>query len=156
MKPSARFKKAAAERRQPTEPDIETEAAVKAAAEALAKMAPGVRAVAVHAVNTVLITYFMKLAQMHFNNSRVRNALQSERPWDMVKLIDKNKAEAAAIAGALPIVADLVAEMDPSGKKPLFEYSKDEIERMFEAVIWCWEESKAERSKIGGEDFIPM
>jgi hypothetical protein len=75
----------------------------------------------------------------------------------MVKLVDKTKAEEAAIASALPIVGDIVFEMDPSGQKPLFAYSKDEITRVFEAVIWCWEESRAARTKVPAlDDEIPF
>lgn len=75
----------------------------------------------------------------------------------MVKIIDKTKQEEAAILGSLPVVGDIVAEIDPKGEKPLFHYSREEIIRVFEAVIWCWEESKAERSKIDPlNDEIPF
>ncbi len=95
-----------------------------------------------------ITAHILKLCELEHKSPAILRALSSERPWDMVRLIDKSREEEAAILSALPIVGDLVGEMDPSGTKPLFAYSKDEIVRLFEAVIWCWEETRAERTQI--------
>lgn len=123
-------------------------AALKCAADMLVKLCPAAKLDATRIAEWVITAHILKLCEEQHRDPLIMRALTSERPWDMVRLVDKTKAEEAAIASALPIVGDIVAEMDPSGQKPLFAYSKDEITRMFEAVIWCWEESKAERTKV--------
>lgn len=117
-------------------------AAHKAAAEMLKKLAHRVPVDPDTVAQTVVCSYVLERAAQAFKDPEILRALTSERPWDMVHLVDKTKAEEAVILGALPIIGDLVAEMDPSGSKPLFAYSRDEIIRLFEAVIWVWEEGK--------------
>lgn len=122
----------------------------------LKKLCPAAALNARQTAEWMITAHILKLCELEHRDPLIMRALSSERPWDMVKLIDKSKAEEAAILSSLSIVGELVAEMDPSGAKPLFAYSKDEIIRLFEAVIWCWEESKAERTKVPPiEDVIP-
>jgi len=141
------------EARQPPLPpspsDEAQRAALNAAADTLARICPAAKLQATQIAEWVITAHIMKLAELAHTDPAIEAALTSERPWDMVRLVDKTKQEEAAILGALPIVGDLVAEMDPDGVKPLFAYSKDEIVRVFEAVIWCWEESRSSRSKLG-------
>lgn len=150
MKPHVKLRKKGEARTAPPashDDAMQTEALEAAAAVVRVKvptLAPMARTVA----DWVLTAYIMKRAEQAFKDPVIMRALTSERPWDMVRLVDKSTAEEAAIAASLPIVGALVAEMDPSGTKPLFAYSRPEIMRLFEAVIWCWEESQAERTKI--------
>lgn len=132
-------------------------AALKAAAETLARLCPAAKLNSMQIAEWVITAHILKLCEVQHTEPAIMRALTSERPWDLMRLIDKSREEEAAILSALPAVGEIVAEMDPSGQKPLFAYSKDEIIRLFEAVIWCWEESKAERTKVGAlDDSIPF
>lgn len=123
----------------------------------LVKLCPAARLNATQIAEWVITAHILKLCEVQHMDPVIMRALTSERPWDLMRLIDKSKEEEAAIVSALPAVGQIVAEMDPSGQKPLFAYSKDEIIRLFEAVIWCWEESKAERTTIRAlDDSIPF
>lgn len=157
MKPRVTIREKGEARRPPSPADEAQKAALKAAAETLARICPAAKLQATQIAEWVITAHIMKLAELMHTDPSIQKALTSERPWDMVRIIDKTKQEEAAILGALPIVGEIVAEMDPDGTKPLFAYSKDEIVRVFEAVIWCWEESRSDRSKIGSlEDQIPF
>lgn len=157
MKPRVTIREKGEARRPPSEADEAQKAALKAAAETLARICPAAKLQATQIAEWVITAHIMKLAELMHTDPSIQKALTSERPWDMVRIIDKTKQEEAAILGALPIVGEIVAEMDPDGTKPLFAYSKDEIVRVFEAVIWCWEESRSDRSKIGVlDDQIPF
>lgn len=114
----------------------------RAAADMLKKLAHRVPTDPEGVAQTVVLSYVLERAAQALTDPEIMRALTSERPWDMVHLVDKTKAEEAVILGALPVIGDLVAQMDPSGTKPLFAYSRDEIVRLFEAVIWVWEEGK--------------
>jgi hypothetical protein len=132
-------------------------AALKAASEMLVKLCPAAKLNATQIAEWVITAHILKLCEVQHTEPAIMRALTSERPWDLMRLIDKSREEEAAIVSALPAVGAIVAEMDPSGQKPLFAYSKDEIIRLFEAVIWCWEESKAERTKVSAlSDEIPF
>jgi hypothetical protein len=146
------------EARQPPSPADEAHAAsVKAASETLVRLCPAAKLNATQIAEWVITAHVLKLCELQHMDPSIMRALSSERPWDLMRLIDKSKEEEAAIVSALPAVGEIVAEMDPSGQKPLFAYSKDEIIRLFEAVIWCWEESKSERTKVRAlDDTIPF
>lgn len=157
MKPAVTIRKKGEAPRPPSPADEAQKAALKAAAETLTKICPAAKLNATQIAEWVITAHILKLAELMHTDPSIQKALTSERPWDMVRIIDKTREEEAAILGALPIVGDIVAEMDPEGVKPLFAYSKEEIVRVFEAVIWCWEESRSTRSKIGSlEDQIPF
>lgn len=131
-------------------------AALMAATDMLIKLCPAAKPNAKQIAEWMITAHILKLCEVQHTDPAIMQALMDDRPWGMMRLIDKNKEEEAAILSALPAVGEIVAEMDPSGQKPLFAYSKDEIIRMFEAVIWCWEESKAKRTKVRFDDDIPF
>lgn len=120
-------------------------AALEAAAQTLKTLCPAASIDAKRIAEWVITTHILKLCEMQFKDPAILRALTSEEPWDMVRLVDKTKEEEAAIMSSLPIVGELVGGMDPTGQKPFFAYSKEEIVRLFEAVIWCWEASKGNR-----------
>jgi len=69
----------------------------------------------------------------------------------MVRLVGKTTEEQAVIEAALPVVGGLAAEIDPDGNKPFFQYDRDDVIRLFEAVIYVWEEN---RGRVGSPDRI--
>ncbi|MEY4863785.1 MAG: hypothetical protein RLZ51_1880 [Pseudomonadota bacterium] len=157
MKPRVTVRKKGEAAKPPSPADEAQLAALKAAADTLVRLCPAAKLNATQIAEWVITAHILKLCEVQHTEPSILKALTSERPWDLMRLIDKTREEEAAILSALPAVGDIVAEMDPSGTKPLFAYSKDEIVRMFEAVIWCWEESKSARSKIGAlDDTIPF
>lgn len=157
MKPRVTVRKKGEARLPPSPADEAQLAALKAASDMLVKLCPAAKLNATQIAEWVITAHILKLCEVQHTEPSILKALTSERPWDLMRLIDKSKEEEAAILSALPAVGDIVAEMDPSGQKPLFAYSRDEIIRLFEAVIWCWEESKAERTKVGAlDDSIPF
>ncbi len=139
--PSARFRKRG-EKRTASPPDPQQQAATKAAADAIVRFNSKLAPMAETLAHVALATYILKRAEQAFSDPLIMKALSSERPWDMVRLIDKTTEEEAVIRAALPIVGELVGEIDPNGDKPFFQYSKDDVIRLFEAVIWVWEESR--------------
>lgn len=157
MKPRVTIRKKGEAPKPPSPADEAQKAALKAAAETLVTLCPAAKLNSLQIAEWTITAHILKLCELQNTDPAIMRALTSERPWDLMRLIDKTKEEEAAILSALPAVGEIVAEMDPRGQKPLFAYSKDEIVRLFEAVIWCWEESKAERSKIGAlDDTIPF
>jgi len=156
VKPRVTVRKKGEARLPPSPADEAQLAALQAASDMLVKLCPAAKLNARQIAEWVITAHILKLCEVQHTEPSILKALTSERPWDLMRLIDKSKEEEAAILSALPAVGDIVAEMDPSGTKPLFAYSKDEIVRMVEAVIWCWEESKAERTMARPlEDTIP-
>lgn len=157
MKPRVTVRKKGEAKLPPSPADAAQLAALQAASEMLVRLCPAAKLNATQIAEWVITAHILKLCEVQHTDPFIMRALTSERPWDLMRLIDKTKEEEAAILSALPAVGDIVAEMDPSGQKPLFAYSKDQIVRLFEAVIWCWEESKAERSKVRAlDDDIPF
>lgn len=148
MRPRVTVRKKGEAPKPPSYADEEQSAALDAAAAMLLSLCPSAQFSARRIAEWTITAHILKLCELQYKDPRILDALSSERPWGMVRLIDKSLEEEAAILSALPIVGDLVAEMDPEGAKPLFAYSKDEIVRLFEAVIWCWEETRAERTQI--------
>lgn len=157
MRPRVSVRKKGEAPKPPSPADEVQLAALEAAAQTLKRLCPQASIDAKRIAEWVITTHILKLCELQHKDPAIMRALTSERPWDMVRIVDKTKQEEAAILGSLPVVGDIVAEIDPKGEKPLFAYSRDEIIRVFEAVIWCWEESKAERSKIDPlDDEIPF
>ena len=148
MRPKVTVRKKGEAPKPPSPEDEAHSASVDAAAAMLTQLCPAAQFSARRIAEWVITAHILKLCELEHKSPAILRALSSERPWDMVRLIDKSREEEAAILSSLPIVADLVTEMDPTGQKPLFAYSKDEIIRIFETVIWCWEESRAERTQI--------
>lgn len=146
VKPRVKVRNKGEAKLPPSPADEAQLAALQAASDMLVKLCPSAKINATQIAEWVITAHILKLCEVQHTEPAILRALTSERPWDLMRLIDKTKEEEAAILSALPAVGDIVAEMDPSGTKPLFAYTKDEIVRMFEAVIWCWEESKAERT----------
>lgn len=140
--PIARFCETGESREALSAPTEQDNRALQAAADAAKRVGHRAAVNPDDVARTVVTAYLLERAAQAFKDPEVLRALTSRRPWDMVKLIDKSKEEEAVILAALPIVGDLVAEMDPSGTKPLFAYSRDEIIRLFEAVIWVWEDGR--------------
>lgn len=157
MKPRVTVRNKGEARLPPSPADEAQLAALQAASDMLVKLCPAAKLNAKQIAEWVITAHILKLCEVQHTEPSILKALTSERPWDLMRLIDKTKEEEAAILSALPAVGDIVAEMDPTGQKPLFAYSRDEIIRLFEAVIWCWEESKAERTKVRAlDDSIPF
>lgn len=158
MKPKVNIRKKGEALKPPSPADEAQSAALTVAADTLAKLCPAAKLNARQIAEWVITAHILKLCELQHMDPIIMRALTSERPWDLMRLIDKTKEEEAAILSALPAVGEIVGEMDPTGQKPLFAYSKDEIVRLFEAVIWCWEESKSARSKVPGtlDDEIPF
>ena len=148
MKPRVTVRKKGEAPKPPSPADEAYHASLKAASDMLVTLCPAAKLDASRIAEWVITAHVLKLCELQHTDPLIMRALTSERPWDLMRLIDKSREEEAAILSALPAVGDIVAEMDPSGQKPLFAYSKDEIIRLFEAVIWCWEESKSERTKV--------
>ena len=148
MKPRVNVRKKGEAPKPPSPADEAQSASLDAAAAMLKQLCPAAALSARRIAEWTITAHILKLCELEHKDPQILRALSSERPWDMVRLVDKSREEEAAILSALPIVGDLVAEMDPAGEKPLFAYSKDEIVRLFEAVIWCWEETRSERTQI--------
>lgn len=157
MRPRVTVRNKGEARKPPSPADEAHAASVKAASETLVRLCPAAKLNATQIAEWVITAHVLKLCELQHMDPAIMRALTQERPWDLMRLIDKSKEEEAAILSALPAVGEIVAEMDPSGQKPLFAYSKDEIVRLFEAVIWCWEESKSERTTVRAlNDPIPF
>lgn len=140
------------------EEDRKREEALEVAAAMVRQLAPNVAPQARQIADWVLTSYILKRAEQAFTDPEIMRALTSERPWDMVKLIDKDRFEEAALTAALPVVGELVGQIDPTGQKPFFAYSKAEVLSLFEAVVACWEEAKGKRplSTVIPDDEIPF
>ena len=156
VKPRVTVRKKGEAKLPPSPADEAQLAALKAASDMLVRLCPAAKLNATQIAEWVITAHILKLCEMQFKDPSIMRALTSEEPWSMVRLVDKTKEEEAAIASALPIVGEIVGEMDPTGQKPLFAYSKDEITRMFEAVIWVWEASKGRRAVSRDGDEIPF
>lgn len=144
MKPRARYRKKGEGRddRPRSQADEDHDAAVAGAAKALADagLIPQPRAALV--AQTAIIAWLGVLGFRSINNAELKAALSAEEPWSLMKLIDKDAAEEAALNAALPVVAGMAAAIDPTGQKPLGSYSKDQILQLFEAVVAVWEEHR--------------
>jgi hypothetical protein len=140
------------------EEDRKREEALEVAAAMVRTLAPNIAPQARQIADWVLTAYILKRAEQAFTDPEIMRAITSERPWDMVKLIDKDRVEEAALTSALPVVGELVGQIDPTGQKPFFAYTKEEVLRLFEAVVWCWEEAKANRPRLSAipDDEIPF
>lgn len=157
MKPRVSVRRKGEAPKPPSPADEAQIAALEAATQTLKKLCPQATPNAKQIAEWVITAHILKLCELQYTDPAILRALTSERPWDLVRIINKTKQEEAAILGSLPVVGDIVAEIDPKGEKPLFAYSKEEIVRVFEAVIWCWEESRAERSAARPlDDEIPF
>lgn len=103
--------------------------------------------------------YILKQAELAFTRPDILEALQSELPFAMVKLIDKHKVEEAALLSALPLVAEVVQAADPDGSKPFFQYDKATVLRIGEAFVAAWIEAGAQSQTRRGpfpDDKIPF
>jgi hypothetical protein len=142
MKPAARFYRKGEKRPPASPPDAFQQEASAAAVAAVKAMVPGLGPKADMIVHTAIATYVLTRAKQAYKNDEIRRMLTSERPWDMVRLAGKTDEEEAVIAAALPIVGELAQEIDPTGTKPFFQYSREEVTALFEAVIYVWEENR--------------
>lgn len=156
MKPRVTVRKKGEAPKPPSPADEAQLAALQAASDMLVKLCPAAKLNSKQIAEWVITAHILKLCEMQFKDPFIMRALTSEEPWDMVRLLEKTTEEEAAIVSALPIVGELVEGMDPTGQKPLFAYSRDEILRLFEAVIWVWEASKGRRAVSRDGDVIPF
>lgn len=142
LNPAARFYERG-EKREPSPPDPDRAAAVAATAEAIKPLlGPACQSDPSVIVETVMARYIMERAAQAYKDPEIRKALSSERPWDMVRLIEPGLQAEAASKAVIFVAADLVSQIDPSGQKSFWEWAKEDILRLFEAVIWAWEESQ--------------
>lgn len=156
MKPRVTVRKKGEAAKPPSPADEAQLAALQAASDMLVKLCPAAKLNSKQIAEWVITAHILKLCEMQFKDPFIMRALTSEEPWDMVRLLEKTTEEEAAIVSALPIVGELVEGMDPTGQKPLFAYSREEILRLFEAVIWVWEASKGRRAVSRDGDVIPF
>lgn len=91
---------------------------------------------------TAIAAYVVARASQGFQDKEIQAALSSERPWDMVRLVEPGLQDRAVAQAVLPVAGEVASQIDPTGRKPFFEWSRDEILRLFEVVIWAWEESQ--------------
>ena len=118
------------------------DAAVARAAKALADAGLAAPPRAALVAQMAIIAWLGTLGFRSINNPELKAALSAEEPWSLMKLVDKDAAEEAALAAALPVVGEIAASIDPTGQKPLGSYSKDQILQLFEAVVAVWEEHR--------------
>jgi len=161
VKPKATYRRRGKKRdeRPPSPADEDQEAAIQAAASALTNIHGITGAKARMAVQTVLIVYLTTLGARSFSNPAAKAALSAEEPWSLMRLIDKDEAEEAALAATLPIAAEIAAIIDPEGKRPFGQWGKEEVLRVFEAVVAAFLETRGEKrakAKEAFDDEIPF
>jgi hypothetical protein len=143
MRPLARFRGKGEVRLPPPPPDPGQLAANAAAAHAVAALLPQGKANAADVIaQTAIGAYILERSKQAFTDPEIMAALSSQRPWDMVRLVAPERQVEAVLTGMLPLLGQLAGQIDPTGQKPFFAWSKEEVMRLIEAACWAWEEAQ--------------